>query len=185
MPTKFMPSLTWIINASFVLGYLLASSCSIIKPNTIKSGKRHYETFYVGDEGTQYFIKSLVFESITREYSELDFTFRYQNELKDSATINISIYSDNIFRNIDSLRLYNGVDLYVLKKMNLLFTDRYKTMYKSRFSGKLSPVALRNMFLYNNWELHLYSNSINIQYSTPKNTRKKINKLNHLLFDIF
>lgn len=185
MSTKYKPFLILNIIARFVFGLLFIVSCSTIRPNAIKSGNRYYETFYVGDEGTQYFIKLLVFESNLKEYLELDFTFRYQNEIKDSAIINLSVYSYKIFRNVDSLRISNDEVSYVIKNMNLLFTDRNKNMFKSRFNGKLSLASLRNLFLQDNWEMYLYSNNINIHYSTPNSSRKKINKLNHAIFDTF
>jgi hypothetical protein len=185
MSTKLSHIGVFLITSSFAIGFLIVSSCSTMKINAVKSGKSLYETFYVGEEGTQYFIKVLEFENNSKQYSEFDFTFRYQNKTEDSAILNISVFAPHIFRNLDSLRLSNNKFVYVIENINHLFTDRNKNMFKSRFSTTISLTALKNLFLHDNWALQLYSNNEKVGYSTPAKTRKKINKLNYAIFDTF
>src|SRR5690554_5427078 len=51
-------------------------SCYSIKPGATQSGGKLYESFYLGEEGRQYFIKPLKFSGSDGRYIMIDFTFR-------------------------------------------------------------------------------------------------------------
>ena len=73
------------------------SSCFSVKPTSQKSSKKLVETFYVGIEGTQYFIKPLTYQvEDSKEELEIDCIFRYKTKLSDSdsASINFSTYTN-------------------------------------------------------------------------------------------
>ena len=92
-----------MIKPIFILSLLLIatvflSGCFGIKPEKSGASGKLYETFFVGDEGTQYFIKDIKFSSnLNSDQTWTDITFRYKNELKDSATINFSFLNAKLF----------------------------------------------------------------------------------------
>ncbi len=169
---------------SFLI-FALLSSCMNVRPGGAKSGKRLYESFFVGDEGTQYFIKPLVFTNDMDEKLKLDFTFRYKNEIKDSATVNATFMSKEIFRNADSLKIIDGSNIVVLSNMAYLFSEKNKEVYNNRFSTKAEMLKIKNLFNGNTWKILIYKNGTHTQYMTPKKTKKSLEKLNQEVFVLF
>ena len=165
---------------------LIALSCAGVKAGSTKSGKNLYQTFYVGDEGTQYFIKPLKLATDPEGYLALDATFRYKDEVKDSATINISFVTGETYKSIDSLKIENGDNAISAKEMKLVFVEREKTLYESRFFTKIALLEFKTLFKKNNWKIGLYKNGTATTYFTAaKKTRKKIDKLNYEIFELF
>ncbi|MCC6726639.1 MAG: hypothetical protein IT258_19210, partial [Saprospiraceae bacterium] len=93
-------------------------SCFSLKPGGVKSGKRLFETFYVGTDGTQYFIKPLEFTADNKEVLKLDVTFRQKDISEDSATVNISFYGAENFKTADSLVIKNTTETLALKNLS-------------------------------------------------------------------
>jgi hypothetical protein len=180
-----MRNFTLVKNGFILVGLFILSSCLSIKPGGVKTGKKLYETFFVGEEGTQYFIKPLLFSNQLNEELKLDITFRCKNEIKDSAIINISFFSKEIFKIADSLKINNDGNDITLKQMKYMFSERNKEVYNCRFSVKVNLMAVEKLFDNNNWNLLLYKNGISTNYKTPKTTKKKIDKLNYEIFALF
>jgi hypothetical protein len=88
----------------FIIIPLIMQNCISVLPTSLKTGKNYFETFYAGEEGTQYFIKPILFanENSSEEFI-FDLTFRYKNEVLDSVILNISINSSKMYKNNDSL----------------------------------------------------------------------------------
>lgn len=176
----------YLLKRLFVLGIIiLMSGCLSIKPGGVKSGKNLYETFFVGDEGTQYFIKPLTFKDETKNRLIIDFTFRYKDQIKDSAFVNISLLNTKIYRNIDSLKISNDVVSMVFKNIKYLFAERSKKEYNSRFSTKGYLVDINKLFDKNNWIIVVYKQNNSSKYNTPEETKKKIDKLKYVIFMLF
>jgi len=169
------------------LGFLLIlSACLSIKPGAVKAGKKLYETFFVGEEGTQYFIKPLIFTNNTKERLTLDITFRYKNQFKDSALVNISFFSKEVFKNVDSLKITNDSVVVVLKNMKFLFAERSsKKEFNSRFSTKGNMADINKLFNNADWKIFLFKQKSLSKYETPKYTKKKIDKLRFAIFMLF
>ncbi len=175
-----------LIKNLFILGSLIIlSSCLSIKPGSVKTGNKLFETFFVGEEGTQYFIKPLIFSNQLNEEIKLDITFRCKNEVKDSAIINISFFSKENFNIVDSLKINNESTDIVLKQMKYLFSERDKELFNCRFSVKGNLIDVKKLFNRSNWNLFLYKNGNTINYKTPKTTKKKIDKINYEIFSLF
>lgn len=170
----------------FLVGLLvILSSCMGIKPGASKSGKKLYETFFVGEEGTQYFIKPLSFGNALKEEMDLDITFRYKKEVKDSAIVNMSFLNKEIFKNADSLSISNKSYSIVIREMNYLFSERRKEIYLSRFSTKVDLRDVKKLFMNTNWSMILYKNNNSSKFEALKTTQKNIGKLNYEVFGLF
>ena len=164
---------------------LLILSLMSFKPGGGSVGKNLYETFYVGEEGTQYFIKPLSFSGKNKVLLKLDFTFRYKVAMKDSAVVNISFLNTEIIRCLDSVKIANGTNTMVFKKINCLFAEQKEKMYHTRFTAKGSLAELHKLFDKSNWNLTAYEKNNSGIFTTPKATEKKIQKMKESIFTEF
>lgn len=173
----------------FFFTFSILISCGGIKPAGGKSGKNLYETFYVGEEGMQYFIKPLPFESKNSELF-LDITFRHKDKVQDSATINFSIKGKDLIKQIDTLTLFTVTNNIAFSlpssKIEYMFSERQKDDYVSRFSTKMPLIEIQKLFKNSEWKAILKSKEISTkEYVSTSSTQKKIQKLNQNIFFIF
>lgn len=167
----------------FLLYLIVFQSCSVLKPGSKKSSKNLYETFYIGEEGIQYFIKPFSFGNInTKGRIDIDFTFRYKNEVKDSAILNLSIYEGVIIKSLDSIKFRNNVVQINQFSTQLMYNEVDNDFFKSRYTTKIPLNTLNKLFGEENWTLYLYSSQGKFQYQTGKKTSKFISSLNKNLF---
>lgn len=148
---------------SCIILFMVFSGCLSVKPSTAKSGKKYFESFYVGAEGTQYFIKPILLkDEKSNEDLVLDITFRYKNEIKDSAIVNFSIEGPMIYKAIDSLELSNMNIVVKSNNLDLLFNEKNKTGFTSRYSTKISLNEIKDLFFNDEWKANIYNqNKIN------------------------
>ncbi len=174
------------INSLMVFGVLsFCISCLGVKPGAVKGAKKLYETFFVGEEGTQYFIKPLILNNNIVEEIKLDITFRYKNVIKDSAIINMSFLNKEIFRQADSLIITNDTAKIIIKEVKYMFSERSKDIYNSRFSSKTLLLNVEKLFKNSNWNLIIYKKGIATKYIAPQSTKKKIDMLRYEIFTLF
>jgi hypothetical protein len=168
---------------SFILISLIFSGCLSIKPSTTKTGKNYFETFYVGEEGTQYFIKPILFkEETSNEDLMLDITFRYRNEIKDSAIVNFTIKSLILYKTIDSLKLSNKDIKIESDQLVLLFNEKSKTAFTSRYSTKFSLKEIKEIFNNDAWKMIIYNQNKIATYKPPNKTIRTINTIRDRVF---
>ncbi|MEL0651389.1 hypothetical protein V6246_08140 [Algibacter sp. TI.3.09] len=188
--TKKIPAIkksNVILKKYFLLLFCFISliSCVSVKPTSSKSAKNLYETFFTGEEGTQYFIKPLKFESNSSDLLYLDITFKHKKIIKDSGTLNFSVLNNNAFNDIDSLIITNGETPKTIKDINFLFSEKTNKEYKSRFSGKLPLEQVKSLFINPNWKLTLYKKENKTEFIASKKSKKSIGKLYSDIFNIF
>ena len=174
--------LIFIISSVFLLCFLF-TGCLSVKPVTTKSGKNYFETFYVGEEGTQYFIKPLLFKNNgAKEYLIVDITFRYKNEIKDSAIVNFSIKSPIIYKSIDSLVFSNTMIDIGCKKVEHLYSEKTSKSFVSRFTTRIALNEIMKMFNSSKWVFIIYNKNQTILYKPPRRTEKAINIMKDRIF---
>jgi len=179
---KYLPSLLQV----FVIGTVIVlSGCLGVKNSTRSSGKNLFETFFVGNDGTQYFIKPLIFNDGNNNQLKLDVTFRYKDAIKDSALVNISFINTNIYHTIDSLKISNDSATVVFRNFKYLFAERIQKKMNSRFSTTGTLVDIYKLFKKNNWSMIVYQQKGCGIYYSPNETRKKIDKLRYGIFMLF
>ncbi len=150
---------------------LIFSSCMSVKPSATKGKSNNFETFYVGNEDTQYFIKPLTFkEENTDNELLVDFTFKYKTEIKDSTIVNFSIKSSYILKSIDSLKFSNrNVDINS-SVVNLIFNEKNSNGFTSRFTLK----KIKDLFDNDEWTIHVITNTSDKKYIPERKTKKTI-----------
>ncbi len=161
---------------------LLTSGCMMIKPGSVKSGKNLYESYFMGNAGVQYFIKPIVFRDKSNSIFETDFTFKYLQNMEDSALMNFSIKDEyKVYKSIDTLLISNSNLTVSLYRHTLLYKEKRSKYYISRFSTKLTQKDLRLLFNDHNWVIRTKQYCFN----PSKKTRKNIDKLNSSVFKLF
>lgn len=169
-----------------VLGLLVLTGCTSIKVGGVKSGKNLFETFYVGEDGTQYFIKPLFFSNTeNKDVMDMDFTFRYKNEVKDSVIVNFAIRSEKIIKQIDRLTLSNATQSIESNDVELLFNEKRKNEFYSRFSTKITMVEFNQMFENFDWKTVVVTDGASQTFEAEKKTKKSLSKLADKVFIIF
>lgn len=170
---------------ALLLAIVLLTGCLGVKTSAENSRKSAVETFFVGDEGTQYFIKPLAFRDAASNELQLDITFRYKDRLKDSATVNVSLIDKEIVRNVDSLKISTDSVSAMLHPFRYLFADRAREQFNSRFSTREDLKQVAGLFNHNNWKIILYRQGKQIEYRSPKTTSKQIGQLKYRVFALF
>jgi hypothetical protein len=172
-------------NRSFLLffGLLLLSACMATKPSATKSAKKYFETFYVGEEGTQYFIKPLVFASeASPTEMMIDMTFRYKDEIKDSVLVHISLEGPDLHKSISKLQFKQGEQEVQASSIALMFNENTKKGFKSRFSAQLSLQEVYQLFQSDQWVVQLEEAGESLYFSPTKKSSKVIRALNNEIF---
>ncbi len=174
----------YLIKNGAVLGILIIIfGCSGIKPSTTKSGSELYETFFISEGVMQYFIKPLEFKNDTKEEMMLDITFRHKSDTP--AHLKMSFITDDVLNTTDSLKIANDNHEVVLKNMNIMFKERGKKKYKSRFSADTTLSDVTKLFKNKNWFITIYAKDYSNSFSPINKTSKSITKLNHEIFSLF
>ena len=154
----------------------------------VRSAKSLFETFFVGEEGMQYFVKPLVFKKDLKEKAvelQLDFTFRYKNTVKDSCTINLSFFDASIIRNIDSMVISSTKQQMVARKINVLFAEKTNKLFNSRFTAKTSFKDLILLSDETDWKVKVYKAGTFTSYYPSQKTTKSLELLKDNLFVLF
>ncbi len=157
---------------------LLNISCS-------PSSNSLYETFYVGDEGIQYYIRPLSFTGTDDSELQMDFTLRYRTVIKDSSIINLTIISDKAYKSLDSIVIKNDSANVVMKNFSTMYIERSGNNFSSRFTTRTALKDFKTLFTNSTWSVSTYaSDTLNI-FTARNKTRDKINKLYFSIFSTF
>ncbi len=173
----------------FCCTLLALQACLSVKPAATRSASSPYESFFVGAEGVQYFIKPLVFKSISSN-SEIhaDFTFRYRDSIQqeDSVTVNYSIYSAEIVNDLSYLAFNSGEKKTSTTQTERLFAEKRNKQFVSRFTSRIS---LSEMILaLSNDEVVLFTHHRNDsmqEYKPTRKTRRVLQRIKNNLFVVF
>jgi hypothetical protein len=169
---------------STIIALLVMVSCHNTKPLTSKSAINLYETFYVGEEGTQYYIKPLEWKNDKNDPINVDITFRYKKEINDTATINLSIVNEKLIKQVDSVIFKTDNQQFNITRLAYMFCDRKKDDFLCRFSSELHLSKVQQLFAAGQWNILLYTDGTSEKYEPTNSTRRKVGKLNKEIFVI-
>lgn len=164
---------------------ILFTGCMPVKRTGVKSVAKLFETFFIGEKGTQYFIKPLLFKNERNEVLELDITFRYKELVKDSATLNISIMSPEIIKSLYNIELSNTIRKIELKSLDHLFSEKHKNIFTNRYSSKVLLSEIEELFDHNSWTIFINNKGKYSEYKASQRTMKSIGKLEESIFILF
>lgn len=178
-----MKSIKKIFFGLLILIPFVFNSCFSVKTQSSKSGKHLYESFYVGEEGTQYFIKPLEFISPNSKTKMLlDATFRYKDTIKDSAIVNFSILQPEKYPPIKSLDFSNGQIKYSSILVELMFYQKKKNLIESRYTSKFALADYVDFFCIDNIKIIVNGDSVTTHFAPTKKTVKNIGIIKDKVF---
>ena len=172
----------------FICGLILCvvNGCTAVKPSGSSGSSKLFETFFVGEDGTQYFIKPLLFESDDSGTLYCDYTFRYKDEVKDSVAMNFSIHHSEMTKHLDSVQVSSDEYKIVASPVKFLFNERESKLFESRFSVKF-PLSqfIRLMKEQHALNMTLYEREGERYYQSTDKAEKNIKKLHREVFVLF
>lgn len=174
-----------IINYLIIALVLFVAGCFSVKPGSVKSGKNLFETFYVGEEGTQYFIKPLEFRNAQNESFIMDITFRYKDELKGSAVLNFSVVNNELLKNIDNIEIISADNRIARNSPKHIYSEKNKEFFTSRFTSTFLLKDVVSLFKQSEWIITVRAEGSNFRYAPTKETAKAISKLDSEVFVLF
>jgi len=140
----------------FFLFFILSVTSVFSQKNLIKS-------FFRGDNGIQYFIKPIVYQTINKEKLSVDFTLNVINDSVVKIISNFSSLKNNMKKLIIGSSNYEVIKLF----------DDYETKkIYSRYTFDLKFRDFKKLFL---WEPIIIDSN---KYFLKKSFRKKINLIN-------
>jgi hypothetical protein len=175
------------MNKPFFLSITLKAVLLVFVMTTVScsSAKNLYQTFFVGDEGIQYFIKPLSFKNAeTKEEILVDFTFRHRKEIKDSTIINFDLLTPSTTSDVDKIELQNKLINPSYDQVNLLYKERVQKNYKFRYASNFLLKDVVKLFEANDWKITLYTGDKQTEYIPTKSAQKRIEKLYKEIFAI-
>lgn len=155
---------------------LLFSSCLTLKKRSTKGIEQDYESFFINDSTTQYFIKPLDFNG--NDLFSCDFTFRKSGSAYSEITMNYTcINQDN--HQPDTIYLVTESHHYLIAHNKLLFKERTEKNFQFRYSTNISFDQLKDF-------LTAPSPKVLIDrqpYQPRPSTRKKMSRIKTYLLE--
>lgn len=155
--------------------FMLLNSCSFFG----NSSENLYSTFFVGEDGTQFFIKQLDYYMVeNNEKLSLDYTFRYKDKIKDSVTINFTLFTNEFIKNIESFELKSDGKSALSNNAKLLYVDKKDNLCENRFTTKILLDDFLKYCKSNNQKIIIKYNNYSNTYLPENTTIKNIESLN-------
>ena len=170
-------------NNIFILAIIFLLSSCMGGGNTMQSSGRPgklYETFYVKNGVTQYFIKPLKAKSKTSTF-KMDFTLR--NNIKSEGIIvcNFSVLSKNPIKKIESASFVCDEKTISLKDLDKIFIEKEgKDSYHLRYTSNISFKDFSTISKGENISIS-FDNMTN---TFSKGTVKKLHKINEYIIEV-
>ena len=143
-----------------------------------------FESFYVGNGKTNYFIKSLKFKGPEKSKLFMDLTLNMAKENDNAVIINFSIINIKETIAVDSMFINSDNELVTLNRLQLLFLEKNKNQVLSRYTSKIDLQEALNLFKNSEWNVTTHSNGVKHIFKNTHKTMRKIDYLNEYLFMI-
>lgn len=172
-----------------LLCIFLMSSCTLYyQPHVSSKVQDQYTTYYVGGQGTQYFIKPLILKANNVEASMfVDFTFRYKKESQlNPVNCNFTFFSTQPFNKIANVYLVlddsTKVELTAMEPLRKVLLKNGK--YECRYSSNLNMNDFIQAFENDRLEFSVIQGTENTVFYPNKETQKMIHLLEVNLFQL-
>lgn len=164
------------ISSLIILTFL---SCSKVKPGASAKSGGLYESFYLGPDQNQYFIKPLEFEYDDYEL-HADFTFKKLKDSLSPITLNFTITSDIVIKDIQ----YYEIAGERVNKLQKLFLEQNRNDFEIRFTSELSFNSFSKFMKMQDPIILIESDYLSNNFTATNSTKKKMGKLNEGLIQL-
>ncbi len=153
---------------------LVNVSCGGMKVSSAQKAGKHYESFYTGVGGVQYFIKPITFNSTTTDnYLKSDIVFRVNENELDSGTVNISIFTESVINRKPEISFFISGKEYPSTLRETFYQERESKMVITRSSYRSDKNEVYDFVKAPIDSMGVYSNGA-VEYFTPKKKTQKI-----------
>ncbi len=160
--------------------FIIAISCT--------SNKKYFETFFVGNDGIQYFIKPIECKSLNGDKLIFDVVLRVKNSFQnqDSATVNFTILSaDKNLPENQRIIWINKNDTLQVYSVKFMFKERNKKVFSYRLTSKIANTDLKKCFTDIEYKPALIGNPQNpILFEYQKHALKSIQKISEQIMSL-
>lgn len=140
-----------------------------------------YESFYIGPDESQYFIKPLEINNAVGDELMMDFTFRTYPDSISSVTLNHSLISEKAIGNIDSIRFANDAKSFTSTHTHRLYIEEKGSRFHLRSSSEIDYGGLREFLSDTDTRITIF----HMGDSTEFHPTEQLLKQRQLLFDKF
>lgn len=172
--------------------YLFALSiaalfCNINFSKGQEFSSKYISTFYVGDSGTQYFIKPLRFDGQQYHgYLTIDFTFRHLSSNEVPVVAKFSFIKPQAVQHLDSLVIKTPKANLVLRDPATLFVTPYKLQkVHSRYTSTVLLSELLKVTGDDWWIIDAWSKGEYIRYVSSNKAKKALRKISRQFRPVF
>ena len=179
---------TSLLNICFIVLIPVAlQGCFGLKTSSTNAASKLYQTFYMGDKGTQYFIKPLLLKSSNDEVCSIDFTCLSKNLETDSAIVNFSIFTQTLHKELHSAHFTNEQCNIVISSPERLFSEKKGELFESRFTTKYPLKEIKALFNSENWIFKYLTapNESSAPFKPTRKIQKSIRRLNENVIVLF
>ena len=148
------------------------------------SRNRLFQSFYMGNGITQYFIKELTFNNDNNSLL-LDITVQMKKEDSNNAIVNFTLQGKENINQVDSAIIVQQGKKLILTNIVPLFNEKIKNNFKSRYTSNINANDLFIFFQDPLWSIHITSRGKKYVYTTPKKTIKSIQYIHSNVFEIY
>ena len=166
------------------IAILLFISFFVQNCHLLVTNNKLFESFYVGNGKTNYFIKSLKFKGPEKSKLFMDLTLNVAKENDNAVIINFSIINIKETITVDSMFINSDTNLVSLNMLHLLFLEKNKNQVLSRYTSKIDLQEALNLFKNSEWNVTTHSNGVKHIFKNTHKTMRKIDYLNEYLFMI-
>jgi hypothetical protein len=159
--------------ALFLILAFAFTACMGVKPQGTRATSRHFESFYLGEGISQYFIKPMKF---TQDKNTLlvDFTIRQDNYLSEGGTMNFSLKTPELFDKVDSLFISTSTAKIYAENLERLFLQKDSKNYHIRTSSSVSKDFITAFFDSEDLLIKVYCSNQSFEFEpNKKNTRNR------------
>lgn len=165
-------------------GIIFLNSCQIFSPKFNPNSNEYYETFFTGNNQSQYFIKPIVFENENDDRLEMDLVVKDKTKLSDSTNFNVSLITTFKSKEIDSIRINFEKTSYTFSNVQNMFTERSEEKFKSRYNFKLVNSITYKLFEESNWNLSIYTTNKIVDFKLNNSNLEKFKTIDEKLIQV-
>ena len=164
----------------FLLILLFSISCAINNKNN-----KLFQSFYMGNGTTQYYIKEMEFKDNMGSNLLLDITIQMKRENNTDAILNFTYKGKSKLNQFDSVYILQFGDTLILNDVLPLFHERIKNNFASRYTSSVNAKKLILFFEDPKWTFQIDAGKTKYNYSPTTKTSNKIQYINNNLFTIY
>jgi hypothetical protein len=175
-----------LLNQLFVLSILM-HTVFVLPVAAQEFSSKYMATFFVGDSGTQYFIKPLRFDGQQYHgYLTIDFTFRHLSSNEVPVVAKFSFIKPQAVQDLDSLVIKTPKANLVLRNPATLFVSPYKIQkVHSRYTSTVLLPELLKVTGDDWWIIDAWSKGEYIRYVSSNRAKKALRKISRQFKPVF